>query len=236
MGSTRLPGKILKDVAGRPMLTQQLRRLQQCPLVDEIVIATTISDADTPVVELARREGVAWFRGSEQDVLSRFVGAAAQAKAEVVVRSTADCPLIDPQVTGQVITELTGNAAECDYASNVRQRSYPRGLDIEAFFMDTLLRMDRLGKSPAAREHVTIVPRAERPELFLCREVVDVDDNSDLRWTVDTPEDLQMVRTLYEALDLGSRIVPYREMLSYVRTHPEVVRLNEGIETWSPAR
>jgi len=236
MGSTRLPGKILKDVAGRPMLAQQLRRLQQCPLVDAIVIATTTSDADTPVVELARREGVAWFRGSEQDVLSRFVGAAEQAKAEVIVRSTADCPLIDPRITGQVITELMEHAAECDYASNVQQRTYPRGLDTEAFFMDTLMRMDRLGESAAAREHVTIVPRAERPELFLCRDVVDVDDNSDLRWTVDTPEDLQMVRALYELLGLGERIVPYREMISYVRTHPEIVRLNQGIETWSPAR
>ena len=235
MGSTRLPGKVLMDIAGRPMLAQQIRRLRQCKSVDEIVIATTTNRTDDSVVELAQWEGVSWFRGAEQDVLSRFVGAAGQAQADVIVRVTADCPLIDPQVTDRVISELVEHASGCDYASNVLQRTYPRGLDVEAFFWDTLLRMDRLGRSQAAREHVTLVLRVEQPRLFLCRSVADSHNNADLRWTVDTADDLQMVRALYVALSLDVRAVPYSEILAYVRAHPEMARLNANVETWDPS-
>src|SRR5439155_7386715 len=161
------------------------------------------------IVELARREGVAWFRGSEHDVLARFVGAARQARADVVVRVTADCPLIDPEVTDRVIRELVDHSGDCDYASNVLQRTYPRGLDVEAFFTDVLLRMDRLGRSGAAREHVTLVARSELPHLFLSRTVVDSENNADLRWTVDYPADLVLIHALYGALPLDRRVVPY---------------------------
>jgi len=236
MTSTRLPGKVLMEVSGRPMLAQQLRRLKECQEADQIVVATTTNSADDPVVALARQEEVAWFRGSENDVLSRYAGAARQANADLVVRITADCPLIDPAVTDEVIRELTNNAAHCDYASNVLTRSYPQGLDTEAFFYDVLLRADRLGQSSEAREHVTTFIYAERPELFLCRQVVDTQDNSDLRWTVDTDLDLQLIRTLYERLDMGSRVAPYSEILAYVRAHPELAGLNAGVKTWEPAR
>lgn len=235
MTSTRLPGKVLMNVAGKPMLAQQIRRLRQCRSVDEIVIATTTNASDDPVVELAQEEQVAWFRGSEHDVLSRFVGAARQAQAEVVVRVTGDCPLIDPTVTDRVIDDLVEHATECDYASNVLRRTYPRGLDVEAFFWDALLRIDRLAQSQSAREHVTIVPRSERPDLFLCRSVEDSQDNSDLRWTVDTIADLQMVRTLYSALGLGKRVVDYSELKAYVREHLDLVHLNADIDTWDPS-
>jgi spore coat polysaccharide biosynthesis protein SpsF len=215
------------------MLAQQVRRLQCCA-VDEIVVATTVNTADDPVIDVCRKAGVAWYRGSEHDVLGRFVGAARQAHADVIVRVTADCPLIDPAVTNQVIAALLDNAEPCDYAGNVLERTYPRGLDAEALFLDTLLRVDRLAKSPAAREHVTLMVYSERPELFLRRSVTDVQNNADLRWTVDTPEDLEMARTLYTALDLGTTVLPYPEILSYVRAHPEVAQLNAGIETWTP--
>jgi spore coat polysaccharide biosynthesis protein SpsF len=236
MTSTRLPGKVLMDIAGRPMLAHQIHRLGQCNLVDEMVVATTTNPTDDPIVELAQREGVGWFRGDEQDVLSRFVGAARQAHADVIVRVTADCPLIDPRVTDRVISELTEHVSECDYASNVLQRTYPRGLDVEVFFWDTLLRIDRLAQSKAAREHVTIVPRSERPELFLCRSVVDDQNNADLRWTVDTDADIQFIRTLYAALDVGTRVITYPEILAYVRANPDLVYLDTGSDTWDPSQ
>lgn len=235
MTSTRLPGKVLMAVAGRPMLAQQVRRLKRCMAVDRIVIATTTNLTDAPIVELAKQEDVEWFRGSEHDVLARFVGAARQSHAEVVVRVTADCPLIDPAVVDRVITELVAHAGDCDYAANVLHRTYPRGLDVEALYLDTLLRINRLAQSQLAREHVTIVARSERPECFLCRSVVDDQNNSDLRWTVDTSRDLELIRVLYDALDLGTRVAPYQEMLAYVRTHPELIHLNSSIETWQPA-
>lgn len=228
MTSTRLPGKILADLAGRPMLAQQLRRLRRCRRADEIVIATTVNAADDPVVALARAEGVRPFRGSEGDVLSRYVGAAREAKADLVVRITADCPLIDPEVVDRVIAEAEDHPDGCDYASNVHPRTYPRGLDAEALFADALWRIDRLARSPAAREHVTHFVR-ERPDLFLTRSVTDVADNSDLRWTVDEPDDLRMVRCIYEELGLHERVAPYAEILAFVRGRPDIAAINAHV-------
>ena len=234
MTSSRLPGKVLMPVAGRPMLDQQLRRLRGCRLAREIVVATTTNSADDPIAEIAWRQGCCLFRGSEYDVLGRYLGAARKACADVVVRVTADCPLIDAGVTDRVIRELLDRAGSCDYAANVFERTWPRGLDTEAFFMDTLVRMERLGRSPQAREHVTVVARAERPDLFLCHSVEDEQNNSDLRWTVDTMEDLRLVRAIYEELDLGNRPLPYGEILAWVRSRHDLPSLNRGIETWDP--
>jgi spore coat polysaccharide biosynthesis protein SpsF len=234
MSSTRLPGKVLMPVAGRPMLEQQLRRLRECRLASEIVVATTTNSADDAIAEIAWRQNVCVFRGSESDVLGRYLGAARKVCAEMVVRITADCPLIDAGVTDRVIGELKERSGCCDYASNVRERTWPRGLDVEAFFLDTLARMDRLGKSHQAREHVTVVARAERPELFLYHSVKDEQDNSDLRWTVDTAEDLRLVRTIYEELDLGERPRPYGEILAWVRSRNHLASINRGVETWDP--
>lgn len=220
MTSTRLPGKVLMDLAGRPMLTQQLRRLKNCRLADDIVVATTTNDADTPLVELAGREEVRWFRGSEQDVLSRYVGAAREARAELIVRVTADCPLIDAEVVDRVIEELGAHDSTCDYASNVIERTFPTGLDAEALFPDTLERVQRLARTASAREHVTLLIYRERPELFLLRSLKDRENNSDLRWTVDTPEDLAYVRRLYEDLGLADRARDYKQVIAHVRQHP----------------
>lgn len=234
MTSTRLPGKVLMDVAGKPMLVQQIERLKQCAQADEIVIATTGNQVDDPLVGVAQQAGVGWYRGDEHDVLSRFVGAARQAQADVIVRVTADCPLIDPQVSDRVISELLTHAGECDYASNVLQRTYPRGLDVEAFFWDTLLRMDRLAHSQPAREHVTLLPRSERAGLFLCRSVADDHNNADLRWTVDNEADLRLIRLVYQGLDLGAQNLPYSQVLAYVRSRPELMQVNRELETWDP--
>ncbi len=233
MTSTRLPGKILMDVAGRPMLALQVERLAKT-VANEIVLATTVNADDDPVVDLARKLGIGSFRGSEPDVLSRFVGAAWQAKADVVVRVTGDCPLIDPGVVDRVVNELTRNAAECDYASNVLTRTYPRGLDTEAFFWDTLLRMDRLGRSTDAREHVTLGPRSHCPHLFLTRSVEDSTNNGDLRWTVDTPQDLEMVRALAAGVGLEKQFVGYTEILAYARARPDLASINREMKTWEP--
>ncbi|MBI3548552.1 MAG: glycosyltransferase family protein [Elusimicrobia bacterium] len=229
MTSTRLPGKVLMDLAGAPMLTQQLRRLKRCKSVDEIVVAATENAADEAIRALAAAEGVSCFRGSENDVLSRYAGAARQAQADLIVRVTSDCPLIDPEQTDRVVRELEDSKGACDYASNVIERTFPRGLDAEAMTRQALERMDREAKSPPAREHVTYYLLKEHPELFKTRIVVDIEDNSDLRWTVDTPEDLELARRLYAALDLGRKFLPYRDILAYVRKTPELVAINAEV-------
>lgn len=220
MTSTRLPGKVLMNLAGRPMLAQQIRRLKHCREMDEIVIATTTNSTDDPVVTLAEAECVRWFRGSERDVLSRYVGAAHEAKAEIVVRITADCPLIDPEQSDAVISALTEAGTEYDYASNCLTRTLPKGLDTEAFFLDTLDRTSRMATSSAAREHVTYFIHTERPNLFALRSITSDEDNSDLRWTVDTLADFESVTRIYEQLHLDERMLPYREMLDGVRSRP----------------
>lgn len=217
--STRLPGKVLTDLAGKPMIAQQLVRLKRCREVDEIVLATTTNSTDDPLIEIADAAGVRWFRGSESDVLGRYIGAARESDADIVIRSTADCPVIEPGIVDQVVRHLSERPAELDYASNVVRRTYPRGLDVEAMFRDTLERAGRIGHSPAAREHVTYCILQERPELFLIGSVEDKEDNSDLSWTVDTAEDMERVRTLYAALDLGRAEVPYSDTVRFARTH-----------------
>jgi spore coat polysaccharide biosynthesis protein SpsF len=234
MGSTRLPGKVLRELAGQPMLTQLLRRLRTCASLDEIVIATSIAASDDPIAELGVSEGVRVCRGSEADVLGRIVQAARATQADVVVRVTADCPLIDPHVTDRVINELTTDGSAADYASNVLRRTFPRGLDVESMYLDTLLRVDRLAQTPAEREHVTITIRTAWPSLFLTRSVESDIDDSDLRWTVDEEGDLELVRKLYDQLALGERIVPYGIVVDYVRQHPELAGINAGIATWTP--
>lgn len=230
VGSTRLPGKVLLDLAGRPMLAQQLRRIKRCRMADEIVIATTTNKDDDSIVDLSNTEGVRWFRGSEQDVLSRYIGAARDSKADIVVRINADCPLIDPEQTDRVVRELQNYPDFYDYAGNFVVRTFPFGLDTEAMFKDTLERIGRLSKTPLAIEHVTIFLLKERPDLFIIRSVTDNENNSDLRWTVDTHEDLELVRRIYERLNLNQNILPYRSILDYVRKHPELIEMNAHIK------
>lgn len=229
MTSTRLPGKVLVDVEGRPMLAHQIDRLKRSRAATEVMIATTAGATDDPVADLARTMELRCFRGDEHDVLSRYVGAACDANADVVVRCTADCPLIDPGVVDRVIEALLTETEPVDYASNTLERSYPRGLDVEAFHADTLGRLDRIARSAPAREHVTFHLHSERPDLFLKRSVVDVEDNSDLRWTVDTPEDLEFVRRIYREMNLANRFQPYGEVVGYVRNHPELIEINRQV-------
>jgi spore coat polysaccharide biosynthesis protein SpsF len=236
MTSTRLPGKVLMKVAGRPMLLQEVHRLERSIRISDIVIATTTNVTDDPIVNLARKTGIRCHRGSESDVLGRFVDAVKLVKADVIVRLTADCPLIDPEIMDSVIAELVDHSNECDYASNVIHRTYPRGLDVEALFCDTLFRLDRLAQSKLNREHVTTYLRSGHPELFLIRSVEDNQNNADLRWTVDTQKDYELVCKVYESMHLDRTNPSYREILAYVRKHPETSQLNSDIKTWEPTK
>src|SRR3954454_20051817 len=155
MTSTRLPGKVLMDLEGKPLLERELERLARCQRAEEIVLGVTTNPDDDPLLGLAERLGLRWYRGSEHDVLARYAGAAREAEADLVVRVTSDCPLIDPDETDAVIAALQERRAAVDYASNRLEPHLPRGLDIEALWRDVLDRMDRMASSRPAREHVT---------------------------------------------------------------------------------
>jgi spore coat polysaccharide biosynthesis protein SpsF len=208
-GSSRLPGKVLADLCGAPLLVRLLERLSRASRLDDVIVATSDRPGDDAVAELAAAAGVACFRGSEQDVLGRLRGAAEAARADVTVRITGDCPLVDGPTVDRVVAALDGDA---DYASNVLRRTFPRGLDAEALHADVLARLDRMATSDAAREHVTWLAYRERPELFVLRSVEHGDDHSALDWSVDTAEDLDRVRALYERFDLARREVPWTEI------------------------
>ena len=229
MTSTRLPGKVLSELAGRPMLERQLERLRRCTTADELVLAVTTNRDDDPLVELARRLGVRWYRGSEHDVLARYLGAAREARADLVVRVTSDCPLIDARETDAVVAELEQRRATCDYASNTLEPRLPRGLDTEALWADVLERVARMATSRAAREHVTWYCYGERPDLFSLHSVRRPFDAADLRWTVDTAEDLTLVRRLYDELWLAERDVAVAEIIAHVRAHPELAAINAHV-------
>jgi spore coat polysaccharide biosynthesis protein SpsF (cytidylyltransferase family) len=232
MTSTRLPGKVLADLGGAPMLARVVSRAAAASLVDQVVVACSDRPTDDPIAAWCRRGSVPVFRGSETDVLARFVGAAAATHADLVVRLTADCPFLDPAVIDLVVGELIADP-ELDYAANVLERSFPRGLDVEAFTRDALSRMDRLGRSPAAREHVTIGPRLEHLEAFRSRSVRADRNDSDLRWTVDTPLDLEFARAAYSAGPIEDG--DYRALVKWCRLHPELTRRDDH-ETWDPTR
>ena len=225
MGSSRLPGKVLADIGGATMLAQVVRRLREANRVDEIMVATSVMLDDDAVADEAARLGAGVHRGSENDVLGRYLGAAREFRAEAILRITADCPLLDPGVVDLVIEALTD---EVDYASNTHDRRFPRGLDAEALHRDTLERIGRLGCSPAAREHVTAFVM-EQPALFRIVQVAAEVDDSDLRWTVDTADDLAMVRGLYDALGLDAAARPYRDVVAAVRARPELAAGNAHV-------
>jgi spore coat polysaccharide biosynthesis protein SpsF len=229
MTSTRLPGKVLQDLAGRPMLERQLERLRASRRIGEIVLAVTTNPDDDPLVALADRLGLRWHRGSEQDVLERYAGAVRAGEGDLVVRITSDCPLIDAAEVDTVIGELIERRATHDYASNMIEPTLPQGLDCEALWRDVLERMARMATSAAAREHVTWFCYGERPDLFAVHSVVRPFSAADLRFTVDTQEDLALVRRLYAELDLAERPLGIAEIIAHVRAHPELARLNAHV-------
>jgi spore coat polysaccharide biosynthesis protein SpsF len=226
MISTRLPGKVMMDLAGRPMVERQLERLARCAEADEIVLAVTTNPEDEALVDLARRLGLRWYRGSEHDVLARYLGAAREARAELIVRVTSDCPLIDPTETDAVIAALRSRRTTCDYASNTLEPHLPRGLDVEVLWMDVLERVARMATSRPAREHVTLFCYREQPKLFSLHSVRRPFDAADLRWTVDTADDLTLVRRLYDELGLADRELSVATIIAHVREHPELAAIN----------
>ena len=234
MGSTRLPGKVLANVGDRSVLAHVITRLQRAARVHEIVIATTTLAQDDVLVAAAAQLGVATVRGSVDNVLQRYLVAAQTTSADIIVRVTADCPLIDPVLVDAVIEKLLSkdgvesNDGGFDYASNVQTRSFPRGLDVEALFADTLHRIGRLATSNATREHVTSYI-TEHPSLFRIGHVLNVRDDSDLRITVDTPEDLALVQRVDAALDLR-RMPSSGEIIAYLRANPDVIAMNAHVE------
>ena len=226
MGSTRLPGKVLMDIAGKTMLERVVERVCAARRIDEVVVATSTAPSDDAIVALCDALGVRWFRGSEEDVLDRYHGAALEAAADVVVRVTSDCPLIEPGIIDRVVDALQ-TQPDLDFAANTLEpRTFPRGLDVEAMRMAALETTCREAQHASEREHVTPFIW-QQPKRFKLGRVCHDTDLSALRWTVDTPEDLAFVRAIFE--HLPARAFAWGEVLRLLDAKPELTRINAGI-------
>lgn len=227
MTSTRLPGKILKTVLGKSLLEYQIERLQRVKLADELVIATTTNYTDDPIVELCDRAGVSYYRGSEEDVLARYYEAAKQHQADVIVRVTSDCPLIDPEIIDHVIQTYFDH--QCDYASNSLERTYPRGMDTEVFSFESLSQAYSDAIAKPDREHVTPFLH-QQPERFKIIPVLNSENYSHHRWTVDTQEDFDLIKNILEAIYPQQPHFTMEDCLNLLNAHPEWQSINVHIE------
>jgi spore coat polysaccharide biosynthesis protein SpsF len=226
MGSTRLPGKVLQDIGGATMLARVVRRAQRATSLSQVVVAATTSPADEAIVAECAHLGVPMFRGDEQDVLDRYYRAAQAYQAQVVVRITSDCPLIDPGVVDKVVAAFLD--ARPDYASNCLERTYPRGLDTEVMTLAALERAWLQAGEPYQRAHVTPYLH-QNPGLFKLLSVTDDRDHSHYRWTVDTPEDLAFVREVYARLGNADSIA-WADVLALLEREPALTELNRAIQ------
>jgi spore coat polysaccharide biosynthesis protein SpsF len=227
MSSTRLPGKVLLRTCGKPLLQHQIERVKRARGIDALVVATSTDASDDALQALCDSLGVACHRGSLEDVLDRFVGAARPFAPAFVVRLTGDCPLTDPQVIDRVIA--AAQEPGVDYASNALHPTFPDGLDVECMRFEVLVQAALEAKKPSEREHVTPFIHTQ-PQRFGLRDVKNDVDLSALRWTVDEPADFVFVSQVFEHLYPSRPSFGMDDVLAFERAHPEIARLNRALE------
>lgn len=227
MGSNRLPGKVLMDLKGNSVLGHVIERLNSVPLIDEVVIATTTKSDDELIVEEAKRLNVSYYRGDEENVLSRYYEAAKLFNADTIVRVTSDCPLIDPEVTNNTIKLFYRGTF--DYVSNTIDRSFPRGLDTEVFSIKSLETSFNKCYTEDHKEHVTPYIY-QHPHLFNMGFYKGEENYSDYRWTLDTQEDYQLINEIYQHLYATGRIFHWKEVIQLMLEKPELPFINAHVE------
>ena len=226
MGSTRLPGKVLLDIAGSPMLARVVERTRRATRLDRVIVATTNSPLDDRLAAFAASLPCDVFRGDEHDVLDRYCQAARHFSLDVVVRITSDCPLIDPDIIDHVTGIVVDAARSVDFCSNTLERRFPRGLDVEVATRATVERLWHVATAPHWRAHV--FPYIyEHPAEFSIENVVADVDRSAMRWTVDTAEDLAFVRSVCRRLHV--RDFSWRDIVAILDREPALLRINEAV-------
>jgi spore coat polysaccharide biosynthesis protein SpsF len=225
MGSSRLPGKVLMDLGGKTVLARVVRRTRRASLVNQTIVVTTTLAKDDAVVNECQRFGVGYFRGEEENVLDRYYQAALQSSADLIVRITADNPLADPDLIDDVVKKMMESGA--DYANNRSPRTYPCGLDVEAFKFSALQKARQETEYDYEREHVTPY-FYEHPALFQCVSVQGTFDCSHYRWTLDTPADLKLIRKIYARLENRDDF-SWQEALAVVQSGPRLASINSHV-------
>jgi len=228
MTSTRLPGKVLKTVLGKPLLAYFVERLRRVSLADQVLIATTINASDEPIVNLCRTLQTGFTRGSEDDVLARYHDAAVVSGADTVVRVTSDCPLIDPVVIDEAIRFFNATFPNFDYVSNSLEPSYPLGMGVEVFSSRALREAFCEATREPDREHVTPFLYTH-PERYRIGGLRYSHDLSRHRWTVDTPQDLELISRIIEALYPLKPDFNLADIVELLARHPDWLLINADI-------
>ena len=227
MTSTRLPCKVLMDIEGKPMLWHVVNRLKFSEKLDDIILAIPDTKESNVLEQFSKENKLKYFKGSEDDVLSRYYEAAKKFKCDVVVRITSDCPLIDPQVVDLVIEKHLNSGA--DYTSNVFKRTFPRGLDTEVFNFRTLKKIHKESKEPYQREGVNEYIY-ENQGMFRLASVECDKDFSYMRWTVDEIKDLEFVREIYKRLYKKEKVFLMDDIVVLLKQYPKLMNINKDVK------
>lgn len=232
MGSTRLPGKVMKKLCGKSVLEHVIHRVQACHLLDDIVVATTNSPTDDVIVAEAERCAAKWFRGSEEDVLNRYYLAAKQFHAEVVVRVTSDCPLFDPELLAKMVLFFRSKNSpdnQLDYLSNTLKRTFPLGLDAEVFKFSALEYAHFHSNNQYEREHVTPYIY-EHSDIFSLHSYEGNEDLTSHRWTLDTEDDFKLINEIYSELYRENELFLTKRIIALLGAKPELKKINAHIK------
>jgi spore coat polysaccharide biosynthesis protein SpsF (cytidylyltransferase family) len=230
MGSTRLPGKVMMDLSGKPVLWHVVDRVSKATRVDYVIVATTIEKEDDKIKTFCNDNNIAVFRGSSEDVLKRYADTARMLKEKIfdltlIVRITSDCPLIDPEIIDKIIIKMKNG--DYDYVSNTLEPTYPDGLDVEVFTLSALLDADLNASLPSEREHVTSYLKTN-PRFRQLNVMNDVNLSS-MRWTLDQQEDYYFINNVYKSLYNPKKPFKIYDILELLRRRPELILFNNTI-------
>lgn len=228
MGSTRLPGKVLFQLEEKSVLEHVVNRCQQIELANEIIVATTDHKQDDVIEKVCEKLNVKCFRGNEHNVLKRYYDCATMYQTDVIVRITSDCPLIDPWLSNQVIKQFFSND-NIDYCSNTLERTFPRGLDTEVFSFNALEKAYIHGSTESDLEHVTLYIY-RNPDKFKLSSIISKADFSNHRWTLDTPEDWELIQEIYSALYKKNPLFSWQDVLLFLNNNPDLLKINNFIQ------
>ncbi|WP_163538889.1 glycosyltransferase family protein [Gracilibacillus sp. YIM 98692] len=227
MGSSRLQGKVLKEVMSKPLLEYQLQRVKKSELITDVVVATTLLPSDDLIIDLCNELNIKTFRGPENNVLERYYQAAREYDANIIVRMTGDCPLIDPFIIDKVIDNYIDN--EYDYVSNTQIRTYPRGMDVEVFSGKALKSAYDNAKKGYEKEHVT-------PYIYLNKRYFNIgqvqykENYSKYRLTVDTAEDFNLISEILKSIYPNKQLFTLNDIIYLLEKEPELIEINKHVK------
>lgn len=228
MGSSRFPGKVLSDIAGKPLLSHIVERVQATEKIRDIILATTTLPGDDELAFFAAKKSIYCYRGEVDDVLTRFYGAARQFKADVIIRICCDDPLIDPVMLHDLLEMHL--QTKSDYTSTSHLRTFPMGVEAEIFNYDVLEKAFNYADKKYEREHVTPY-FYEHPDLFKLSflEATGKLRRPDLRLTIDTPEDMRLIQAIFSCLHVNGRLFQTGDVIDLLDSHPELLLINKDI-------